>query len=262
MTIRVWELAPGGILSVPVVVDGTFRGSSVRFTCRGTARNTIDYTIAGLPEDTQVGTVAHTQGSTTAQIPIQILDIDKLKTTRSLALSLVFDENDLDELYDLTSRDPLSMRVTLVWADRGFYEGILSMGTHQDDLETTERPVSIGFEPFRFGLRSNGTIVFAPTEVGLFSTGITGTFSGDPTLEPQVSVPAAQTFLLNAGAAYKNPVSVAFSPGATHRYDISGEGEATDVSESILEIRGDISIEGVLGTPIESPAAFRGTWVE
>ena len=262
MTVRVWELGPDGIVQIPVVVDGAFPGGSVRFTSRGTALNTVDYTIAGLPEGVQVGSMAHTPGSTSAQISVRILDIDKLKSSRSLALSLVFDENELDELYSLTSEHPLSMRVTLQWADEGLYEGVLSMGTHPEDLETTERPVSIGFEPFRCGLRSNGTIVFAPVKDGMFSNGITGTYAGDANLEPQVTVAGNQRFSLSAQEVYPNPVSISFTPSETHRYGISGEGEATEVSESMLEIRGSVSIEGVLGTPIESPAAFRGIWAE
>ena len=262
MTVRVWELGPDGIVQIPVVVDSSFTGASVRFTSRGTALNIVDYTIAGLPENVQVGTVAHTPGATTAQISIRILDIDRLKSSRSLALSLVFDENELDDLYSLTSEHPLSMRVTLLWADAGLYEGVLSMGTHPEDLETTAHPVSVGFEPFRCGLRSNGTVVFAPVKQGMFSNGITGSFSGNANLEPQLSVPAAQRFLLSAQDVYPNPVSISFTPSETHRYGISGEGEATEVSESMLEIRGSVSIEGVLGTPIESPAAFRGIWVE
>lgn len=262
MTIRVWELGGSGIVQIPVVVDGSFPGGSVRFTSRGTAQNVVDYTIAGLAENVQVGSVARSQGSTTAQISVQIHDIDKLKSSRSLALSLVFDENELDDLYSLTSEHPLSMRVTLLWADAGLYEGVLSMGTHPDDIETTELPVSVGFEPFRFGLRSNGTVVFAPLKVGMFSNSVTGTYNGDANLEPQVTVAGNQRFLLNAQGVYPNPVSVSFTPGETHRYGISGEGEATEVSESMLEIRGSVCIEGVLGTPIESPAAFRGIWTE
>jgi len=262
MTVRMWDLGTNGIVQIPVVVDGSFPGGSVRFTSRGTAQNIVDYTIAGLPENVQVGTVAHSQGSTAAQISVRILDFDKLKSSRSLALSLVFDEDELDDLYSLTSEHPLSIRVTLLWADEGLYEGVLSMGTHPDDLETTELPVSVGFEPFRFGLRSDGTVVFAPVKEGMFSNGITGTYAGDANLEPQVSVADGQRFLLNAQDVYPNPVSVSFSPSETHRYAISGEGEATEVSESMLEIRGTVSIEGVLGTPIESPAAFRGIWTE
>ncbi len=80
---------------------------------------------------------------------------------------------------------PLSMRVTLQWADKGLSEGALSMDTHPEDLETTERALLVGFEPCRCGLRSNGTIVFTPVKDGMFSNGITGTYAGDANLDPK-----------------------------------------------------------------------------